>query len=292
MCPPRMMTPRRVAEHVAKLVDRGARLFTIADESMPARRLLAIGQEFEQIGYGGKALFSCLMNAEDCFSDAEVCQDLYRTGLRCAQIGIETIAVSSLESQNKRPNKPAQYRKMIKALSGAGIQVHLFIIVGLPGETVVNSLATLAFLEECGDDVTTAVVSRFRVPKMSRAGLTGEGAEGILVRPDTKPWSANLDFEYADGKSGQQVDALRKIGRQVCIDLPLHQITSLLAEHANRLRWSTDDLRTAAKAARRCLPREDDQHNIGQETAKIANAMGLPGAGLYSLLDWSRRRKL
>lgn len=290
MCPPRMMTPRRVAEHVAKLVDQGARLFTIADESMPVRRLHAIGQELEKMNYGGRALFSCLMNAEECLSDKKVCRELYSLGLRCAQIGIETISVSSLESQNKRPNKPALYRKMIKTLSSAGIQVHLFLIVGLPGEAVADSLATLAFLEECGDDIATAVVSRFRVPKMSRAGLTGAGTQGIVVKPDTKPWSANLDFEYVDGKSGQQVDALRKIGRQVCIDLPLHQITSLLAEHANRLRWPLDELKTAAKAARRYLPREDNQHNIERETAKITNAVGLPHAGLYTLLDWARRR--
>jgi len=245
---PRTMSPARVAEHMMAL---NARRFDIVDEFLTIARQLEIGRELARRGY--RAEWQCYMTASDKLLDPGVCAALAEAGCRGVQLGLESLDPDILRQEAKTWNHPRNYGKILENLYDAGIQTHVFIIVGVPNEPISWSLRWLAFLEQFGDYVLTIKSSRYRLARRAPDEASAYASElyGIRVS-DTDDLLLNLNrdqFTYTtQGLSRKRVEGIRDLLEEACRRHWAYQVTSTLPWWANRGRYSLQELRAQADA--------------------------------------------
>ena len=176
---PRVMTPERIVEHMITL---GGYWFDFTDELMPVQRQIGIGDELRRRGY--EAVWQCYLTITDDLLDPRVCQQLYEAGCRCVQLGLETLTPTTLDQTSKRWNHPQNYGRILRNLKEAGIQNHIFLIAGIPGERQSDTLRWLPFLEEYGDAITTIKSGRYRLARRS----PDETVMGLSSESEIERW--------------------------------------------------------------------------------------------------------
>lgn len=256
---PRMMSPARIAHHMCQL---GTHRFDILDEHFPIGRQLALGTELRQLGY--MATWQAYLNVSDRLLDPQVCHDLYAAGCRCVLIGLETLTTDTLLRESKPWNHPENYGQILRNLREAGIQTHVFLLLGLPGEPLHRNLKWLAFLEEYGDSILTLKAGRYRLIKMSPKEQGDRGNELVKVAPDDKPLHLNRDFRYTVS-SRKRVEAMRDIIEQMCRNHWAYGVTSTIPWWINRGRYTWDDFHAMAKV----LPPEQEVPHLARSVRKV-----------------------
>lgn len=108
---PRSMSPRKIAEHMAKL---GTHRFEIFDEMFPIPRQLALGEELKRIDH--KATWECYLTVTNNLVDRATCDKLYEAGCRAVQLGLETLSPDTLLQEHKQWNTPANYGVILENL--------------------------------------------------------------------------------------------------------------------------------------------------------------------------------
>ncbi len=257
---PRSMTPRRIAEHMVTL---GATRFEIFDETFPIPRQLALGKELKRIGL--PATWDCYLTVTNDLANPETCVKLYEAGCRNVQLGLETLSPDTLLREYKQWNAPKNYGTILANLKAAGIQTHVFLIVGIPGEPLHWGLKWTAFLEQYGDSVLTIKSGRYRLTRHSPEERGETHSQLIEVMPDTKPLHLNRDFRYRS-TSNKKVDATRDILEQACRRHWAYDVTSTIPWWVNRGRYSWDELKRMAHV----LPPEQDVRHLGNAIVKAS----------------------
>ncbi|MFD7812820.1 B12-binding domain-containing radical SAM protein [Streptomyces sp. NPDC059785] len=272
---PRVMSERRVAEHIAAL---GATRIDFVDEYLTIPRQLKIGRELARIGH--RASWQCYLTASDQLLDPGRCQALAEAGCTAVQLGLESLDPATLRQEAKPWNHPANYGKILHNLYDAGIQVHVFIIVGVPGEPINRSLRWLSFLEEHGDHVLTIKSGRYRLTRRAPDELlaTQHRLNGLqVIDGDTQPLNLNRDqFRYTTGGlSRKRVEAVRDLLEEACHRHWAYQITSSLPWWTNRGRYTLDELRTAAAHLRARRPAEPPvpAGHLKRSLSKVTSAL-------------------
>jgi len=243
---PRVMSERRVAEHIAALgVDR----VDFVDEYLPVTRQIRIGRELERIGH--RATWQCYLTAGDQLLNPDTCHALARAGCRAVQLGLESLDPATLKKEAKPWNHPANYGRILKNLHDAGIQVHVFIIVGVPGEQINQSLRWLSFLEEYGEHILTIKSGRYRLTRRApdERAATSHELPGLRVTgQDHQVLNLNRDqFRYtSQGLSRKRVEGVRDLLEEACRRHWAYQVTSTLPWWINRGRHTLPQLRAAA----------------------------------------------
>lgn len=255
---PRSMTPRRIAEHLANL---GATRFEIFDETFPIPRQLALGKELKRIGL--PATWECYLTVTNDLVKPETCEKLYEAGCRAVQLGLETLSPDTLLREHKRWNTPSNYGTILANLKAAGIQTHVFLIVGIPGEPLHWALKWTAFLEQHGESILTIKAGRYRLTRHSPEEVGGTHSQWIEVMPDTKPLHLNRDFRYRI-VSRKKVEATRDILEQACRRHWAYSVTSTIPWWVNRGRYSWDELKRMAQV----LPPEPDVRHLDNVIVK------------------------
>ncbi len=145
----RLRAPERVAADVAALHERyGARHFVITDEALAPKLLLRLGAALA--AYPALApRFVGYARLEPGFTPA-VCEQLYAMGVRKLFFGLESGSQATLDAMDKGI-RLADARPVLAACHAAGIAVHVFSIVGFPGETEARARETLAFFQANAD---------------------------------------------------------------------------------------------------------------------------------------------
>jgi len=233
---PRSMCSRKIAEHMAKLGHR----FDIMDETFSIKRQLALGEELKRIGH--KAEWQCYLTVTNELLNHGKCHQLYEAGCRAVQLGLETLSPDTLHREHKSWNHPENYANILANLKAAGMQNHVFLITGLPGEPLHHSLRWLPFLDQYGDSILTIKAGRYRLPKMSPEDQEGTHSKFVKVLPDTKPLHLNRDFRYCE-ISRKKVEATRDILEQACREHWAYGVTSTVPWWINRGRYSWTELR-------------------------------------------------
>lgn len=260
---PRSMTPRRIAEHMANL---GATRFEIFDETFPISRQLALGKELKRIGL--QATWNCYLTVTDNLVKPETCEKLYEAGCRSVQLGLETLSPDTLLRERKRWNTPKNYGAILANLKTAGIQTHVFLLVGLPGEPLHLGLKWLPFLEQYGDSILTIKSGRYRLTRHSPEERGEIHNQLIEVMPNTKPLHLNRDFRYRD-ISRKKVEAMRDILEQACRSHWAYAVTSTIPWWVNRGRYSWEELRQMAAL----LPPEQPVAHLARAIARINSVL-------------------
>ncbi|MBI4250188.1 radical SAM protein, partial [Candidatus Uhrbacteria bacterium] len=275
----RSMTPERIAEHMARLGSR----FDITDELFPIREQLALGKELERLG--NRAEWQCYLTVTDDLLDEDVCHRLYHAGLRAVQLGLETLEVGTLHRENKRWNisridemaLAKKYAKILANLRSAGIQTHIFLIVGLPGESVSAGLRWLPFLQDCGENILTIKSGRYRATRHSPDEAGSRHNDWIQLSADDKPLRLNRLFTYRKGVSGKQVDALRDAVEQASRNHWAYGVTSVLPWWANRGRYSWELLQEFASQLVRSGYQPDLVEHMNTALTRLGTALKSEG---------------
>lgn len=238
---PRIMSPERIAEHMMTI---GAKRFDIADETFTIPRQLALGAELKKREY--EATWQCYLTVTNNLLDPSVAEKLYASGCRAVQLGLESLSPETLTRERKGWNSPENYGVILRNFRQAGIQTHVFVIVGLPGEPLNVSLQWLPFFEEYGDSVLTIKSGRYRLTRMSPEAVNGTHSELIEVTPDTRPLHLNADFHYKN-VSMKKVEAMRDILEETCHRHWAYGVTSTIPWWVNRGRYTWEQLETMAR---------------------------------------------
>lgn len=281
---PRSMSPARSAE---MMIQSGAHRFEISDELFAVNRQLALGEELKKRGY--PATWNCYLTMTNDLLDPERCRKLYEAGCRGVQLGLETLSRDTLVREVKSWNHPENYANILKNLSDVGIQNHVFLISGIPGEPLSLNLRWLPFLEEYGDCILTIKQSRYRLTKNSPDEMRDPHDNLITPSPDDKPLHLNRDFHYKDPKcSMKRVDAVRDILEQACRKHWAYAVTSTLPWWANRGRYSVSELREMAKQ----LPPEPDVDHLGRALTKANTIINEATGQDYSIKTFEELKGL
>jgi hypothetical protein len=256
---PRSMSARRVAEHMAV---SGASRFDVCDELFPVNRQLALGDALRRIGH--KATWQCYLTVTHDLTRPETCQWLYEAGCRAVQLGLETLSPDTLARENKRWNAPESYGIILDNLKAAGIQTHVFLMVGVPGEPLHWGLRWLPFLERHGDSVLTIKSSRYRLTRHSPEERSGTHDGRIERLPHLKPLRLNEDFRYRN-LSNKRVDAMRDLLEAMCRRHWAYGVTSTVPWWVNRGRYAWEDLRAMAPL----LPPEEDIRHLDDVLTRV-----------------------
>jgi hypothetical protein len=272
---PRAMCASRVVDHMITL---GARRFDFVDEFLTSPRQIAIGQELARRGY--QATWQSYLTVSDKLLNPNFCHALAEAGCRGVQLGLESLNPDILRQESKSWNHPGNYGQILKNLHDAGIQTHVFTIVGVPNEPINWSLRWLAFLEQYGDYILTIKSGRYRLtrraPDEQRAN---HGAlDGVLSSvSDNLPLNLNRDqFAYTKHNlSRKRVEAVRDLLEEACHRHWAYQVTSTVPWWTNRGRYSWSELRSMADLLARERPTEPsipDSH-MKRALTKTASAV-------------------
>lgn len=278
---PRSMSPRRIAEH---MVAHGTHRFDVVDELFSIRRQLALGKELKKLGY--TATWQCYTTITNDLLDSDVCRQLHDAGCHAIQLGLESLSPETLSRERKQWNHPENYGQILANLKEAGIQTHIFLILGLPGEPLHWNLRWLPFLERYGDSILTIKAARYRLARLSPNEGDSTHSQFIEMLLDQKPLRLDADFRYLH-VSRKRVEVVRDILEQACREHWAYAITSTIPWWINRGRYSLDELWQMA----RHLPKEEPvahlEHAVAKMNGIIREELGR-GVSLHSFDDLMR----
>ncbi len=262
---PRFMSVKRVAGHMQALGNR----FDIFDETFPVNRQFALGEELKRIGHA--ATWQCYLTVTEDLLDPDRCQRLYESGCRAVQLGLETLSRATLLREFKSWNHPDSYARILNNLRNAGIQTHAFIIVGIPGEQVSDSLRWLPFLDDHGDALLTIKSGRYRLTRGSPEERKGTHHSRIEVLPDTTPLHLNRNFAYRDPARSlrKDVEAARDLLDEACRRHWAYAVTSTIPWWTNRGRYSWQQLEAMATQ----LPQEAPSQHLERAVARFGSVV-------------------
>jgi anaerobic magnesium-protoporphyrin IX monomethyl ester cyclase len=209
--------PRSVVAEMRIQGERhAARHFVFTDESLEPQLLRSVAAEIEAAGldvnYLGYARFSKAF-------DGKLCEHLARSGCRKLLFGLE----SGSQIVNDRCRKGVDLKavpEVIGACQMAGIAVHIFSIVGLPGEQAEEAAEGAEYLGALARDLhtpfSTMDVSPFYLNWNSRLRRNAR-EEGISYRAAQDfPLHAD-DYSMADGMDARTAAAAAgEIRERVC----------------------------------------------------------------------------
>jgi radical SAM superfamily enzyme YgiQ (UPF0313 family) len=125
------------------MIALGAHRFDFVDEFLTLPRQIAIGQELARRGY--HATWQSYLTVSDKPLNPDLCHALAEAGCRGVQLGLESLNPDILRQESKSWNHPSNYGRILRNLHDAGIQNHVFTIVGVPNEPINWNLRWLAF---------------------------------------------------------------------------------------------------------------------------------------------------
>lgn len=189
----RRRSPSRILADVQLLEERtGARHFVVTDESLSPEVLVQVAEAFSE--RTGRYSFTGYARVESGFTP-EVCRRAAELGVRKLVFGLESGAQRTLDHMQKGTSIEVA-PGVLRACRDAGIQFHLFGMIGLPEEDESSARETLAFFLDQRDLVdhpgNSFDVHRFGLDVRSRY-FAERDRYGLLVE------SGVLDRELAVG---------------------------------------------------------------------------------------------
>ncbi|SNB46345.1 radical SAM protein [Geobacter sp. DSM 9736] len=142
----RFRSPKTIVEEIRYIRDRfGLIYFSFRDDTFTAdrKRVLELCRLLleEQI----YILWNCQSRVNHL--DEELLLAMKRAGCECVQLGVESGSHRLLEALGKRI-APEQVRQAASAIRRVGINLSIYLITGIPGETREDVLATSKLIEE------------------------------------------------------------------------------------------------------------------------------------------------
>ncbi|MBI4321697.1 MAG: B12-binding domain-containing radical SAM protein [Chloroflexi bacterium] len=161
----RTMSSERVAEHLSALTGRySLRTISLNDENVTPERL----RDFASIVRRNSTdlRWMALARLSPKLADANLARKLFDSGCRMLSMGLES-ADQGVLKLNKKGVSVRSVPSILRNLNGAGIWTHIFIILGLPGETSDSAVRTIRFIHRNLDFIDSFSPTTFRLERHS-----------------------------------------------------------------------------------------------------------------------------
>jgi len=135
---------------------------------------------------------------EDLYLDKEFCRKLYDSGCRFIQFGVESASEEVLKKNNKG-YEFGKARDVLRNTYEAGIMNHAFLLVGLPGDSLIEASKLVTFLEDSGEHLTTIKPISYKVSKWSPIALHPEVRGINLDKEGTPDLDQNINLTENSG---------------------------------------------------------------------------------------------
>ena len=147
-----LRSPANIVDELDYLRDEyGIRHFRLVDDAVTMDRFL-MADLMALTGPRGYT-FTTILRA-DSITDRKMVEQMYAGGVRTASFGVESGSEEILRRINKRESV-REIRQAIRWCKNVGIKVKVFLIFGLPGETLETIEATKQFMRDAQPDSYT-----------------------------------------------------------------------------------------------------------------------------------------
>lgn len=148
----------------------GVRHFHLTDNAIPIAALRALAgraEELQALRWHGFVRF------ERALVEKELADGLARSGCTLLQLGLESGSQAVLDRMEKG-TQLAEVGAILKNLRRAGIATYVYVMFGVPGETLADAELTRNFLEEHSDEIGFLNLALMNLPR--DASMLGEPA--------------------------------------------------------------------------------------------------------------------
>ncbi len=209
----REVPPERAAADLAKLSQRlGVRNFYISCDVLSPSYAVRLAQAL--IDRGLKIRWSSDLKIEKQFTP-ELCELLYRSGLRSAAFGIESGSDRILELMRKGSDR-ATMTAVNRAFHDAGVATEWMTFTDHPDETVDEALETVRWIADEEDHVDLFIVGEFGLERGSHIALEPEryGVEKVYYAEGDDLRLYALFEQRAPRRTAEEVERIdREIDR-------------------------------------------------------------------------------
>lgn len=183
--------------------------FSFGDEELDCE-LLDRFSEFVS-GNGGSLDYECYSRLEAIYAThgTDFCSGLRESGCRFLQFGLESVSEEVLKLNAKSPDvySPSFLGRIFRNTYNAGIMNHAFILVGLPGDSLIEAAKIVPFLETYGEYLTTIKPIYHKISKWSPIGLSPEEYGVVLDKPGTGDLEVNIHLRKKPQESDKSKES-------------------------------------------------------------------------------------
>jgi len=147
----------------------------LTDEAVPPRTLAALARAAP----GERPPWYGFVRPEPALLDPRLARGLAAGGCRLLRLGVESACQALLDRAGKG-TRAEHLGPILRNLRGAGIRTHVYLLFGLPGQTLTEAEGTLEWVRHHADAITFLNLALFHLPGGSRweAELSGRGLLG------------------------------------------------------------------------------------------------------------------
>ena len=164
--PPKKYTvknPKKVVDEIEFLNKHyNINIFEFIDEAIHPLYLSKIADEIIVRNLDIK--YICCARLEDKFFTKELCEKLYKSGLRLVELGLETTSERIYKILNKGINFENRFNT-ISFFANAGIYTYIYAIIGYPSESKEEAINTLLCAKKYNDIIDTLFIHEFWLDK-------------------------------------------------------------------------------------------------------------------------------
>ena len=214
--PPKKFTiknPEKVVDEIEFLVkNHNIKTFEFIDEAIPPLYFSKLADIIIKRNIDIK--YICCSRIEHKHYSKELCEKLYKSGLRLVQFGFE----SANENTCKIINKGIDYNKRLKTIkmfADAGIFTYLFAILGFPTEAREDGIKTINIIQDNPDIIDFLFIHQFWLDKKSIAYKKYKqiGIEKI-IEDKNNPFSQKYDFEAINKEYTSNLNEIFKLYKE------------------------------------------------------------------------------
>ncbi len=169
-CPPKKYTVKNAKLMVDEIEflhkEHGVEYFEFVDEAIHPKYLAKLADEIIKRNIDIK--YVCCARMESKYYTKELCEKMYKSGLRLVQFGYESAVKRVYDTLNKGIKFEGRL-DCLKECANAGIFTYLYAIVGYPNETKEEALQTISVIDKYSDIIDFLFVHKFWLDRKSPA---------------------------------------------------------------------------------------------------------------------------
>lgn len=158
----RSIAPEAILDRMGKIVNQTqAQWIHITDNAIPPKSLASLAKADLGVRWFGFARF------EPILCSKELADELYGSGCRMLQLGLESGSARILERLGKGTDLGVVSR-ILANLHRAGIATYVYVLFGIPGETLEDARETMNFVADNAESIDYLHCSILNLPRAGR----------------------------------------------------------------------------------------------------------------------------
>lgn len=212
-CPPKkytVKTPQKAVDEIEFLnKNYGIKYFEFVDEAIHPKYLSKLADEIIKRNLDIK--YVCCARMEEKHYTKDLCEKLYKSGLKLVQFGFESANQEIYKTLNKGIRFEGRL-ECIKQCAETGIFTYLYAIIGFPKETKEQAPQTIKIIDEHKDIIDFLFIHKFWLDKQAPASKKYKqiGIKEICYNKNDR-FAQKSEFIVEDENYTKNVNDLHKL---------------------------------------------------------------------------------